>query len=130
MKFIRKYLPLIFILGVSGIYLFSRLGRDMLNDWDECIYAAYTHSMKAGGNYLVNTFNGPLVFDKPPLYMWILSIATAFHESEFAFRFFSVVAALALVAAIYIFTQKHFSKKAAILASLLILSSQSIVSHF
>lgn len=129
MKLLKKYFPLLLILSVSVFYFFTRLGRDFLNDWDECIYAAYTHSMKIGGDILVNHFNGYRVFDKPPLYMWMQSVATFFGESEYSFRVLSALASLALLTAVYLFSQKYFSRKVALLACLLLLSSESIVSR-
>lgn len=129
MKFLKRYAPLLLILSVSAFFFFSRLGRDLLSDWDECIYAAYTHSMKAGGDILVNHFNGFRVFDKPPLYMWMLSLATFFGESEYSLRILSALASLALITLVYLFTQKYFSRKVALLATLLLLTSQSIVSR-
>lgn len=129
MKFLKKYIPLLLILCVSAFYFLGRLGRDLLYDWDECIYAAYTHSMKMGSDLLVNHFNGYRVFDKPPLYMWMLGVSTFFGENEYSFRVLSALASLALLSTVYLFAQKYFSRKVAVLATLLLLSSESIVSR-
>lgn len=129
MKFLKKYFPLLGLLSVSAVYFFGFLGRDLLTDWDECIYAAYTHSMKISGDFLAHQFNGQVVFDKPPLYMWLLGLSTTFGENEFSFRVLSAIAGLSLITVVYLFTQKYFSRKVAVISALLLLTSPSIVSH-
>lgn len=128
-KFLRIYFPLLALLATSSYFFFVRLGRDLLYDWDECIYATYTHAMKSGSTLLANTFNGGFIFDKPPMYGWILSMATVMGESEFAMRAPSVVAALVLITSVYVFAYKTFSRNVAILAALLLLTVESVVSR-
>lgn len=126
---IKTFLPLIIILVVSAVFFFGQLGRDMLYEWDECIYGAYAQSVRAGQALLINQYNGQLVFDKPPLYTWMLTAVSGIGDTEFILRSLSALAGLALIASIYLFTNKYISRKAAIVSSLLMLTLPSVITR-
>lgn len=127
-KFIIAYWPLLIILLAASVIFITPLGRDMLQDWDECLYAVNAREMKANGNFLVNFWNGRPDFQKPPLYTWILTAFYSFGINEFTTRIFNVIALFGLLTSVYIFTKKYFSTICAVLAALLLLTSQIMLS--
>lgn len=123
-KVLRSYWPLVIILIICGFLFTSQLNRDLLIDWDECVYGQQAKEMLATGNYITNQWNRELVFEKPPLYNWLtVPFYALFGVSPFTARIPMVLMALSLIAAIYIFCKKYFNTRVAILSSLLLLAS-------
>ncbi len=123
----KKYWPLLIILSSVGFLFSFRLGRDLLWDWDECIYAGYAVSMKLHNNFLHNTWNGLNLFEKSPFYSWILQLPQLFGKTEFNLRLPTILASLTLLGSVYVFCQNYLSKKTAVLASLLLLTLEAYV---
>lgn len=124
---LKRYWPLLFILS-AVVFLFTfRLGRDLLWDWDECLYGQYVKEMSRTGHFLTNIWNGYIDLQKPPLYSWLLSIPSMFGRTEFNLRLLNVAGALALLGSIYIFAQQYFSRKVAVLSSLILLTAEVFV---
>ncbi|OGK18601.1 hypothetical protein A3G67_02010 [Candidatus Roizmanbacteria bacterium RIFCSPLOWO2_12_FULL_40_12] len=127
LKIFRLHWPLLLILLVTGFFFTFRLERDLLWDWDECLYAQYPKEMRQTGNFLINQWNGFRDLQKPPLYSWLLAISTSPGANEFNIRLFSIVFGLALIAVLYVFTKKYFSERVAILATLIMFASELFV---
>jgi 4-amino-4-deoxy-L-arabinose transferase-like glycosyltransferase len=128
-KFFKNYWPLLLIAAVAGFIFIRHLGRDLLHDWDECIYAQNAKEMRLTGNFLTNSWNGYPHLEKPPLYTWILQIPITFGGNEFALRIFTVVACLTLIALMFVFCKKYLSERIAVLSTLILLSSETLVIH-
>lgn len=104
-----------------------RIFSEPLWDWDECLYAVNAREMHETGHFLTNIWNGYLDFQKPPGYTWLLQIPYSFGINEFSVRVLSLLFGILLIIAVYFFSKKYFSTKVAILASLILLSSELIV---
>ena len=83
--------------------------------------------MKLQNVFLHNTWNGLDLFEKSPFYSWILQLPQLFGKTEFSFRLPTVIASLALLGAVYVFCQNYFSKKTAVLATILLLTFEAYV---
>lgn len=126
-KIWKNYWPIILI-SIISLFIFTfRLGREVLWDWDECLYGQYAKEMKSTGHYLTNIWNGYKDFQKPPLYTWLLFIPTFFIQNEFSIRILSVIFSTGILVTIYLFTKKYFSARIAILTALLLLTSEVFV---
>lgn len=123
----KTYWPLLLILSIVGFLFTFRLGRDLLWDWDECLYGQYVKEMGRTGHFLTNIWNGYIDLQKPPLYSWLLSITSMFGRTEFNLRLLNVAGALALLGSIYVFAQQYFSRKIAVLSSLILLTAEVFV---
>ncbi len=119
--------PLLLIAATTSFMLFLRLGRNVFYDWDECIYVQYGREMRLTGNWLTNQWNGLLGFEKPPGFAWMLQLPFSFGVNEFTARLTSVFFTIALLVAIYFFSKRFFSRRVAILASLLLLVSEVVI---
>ena len=124
---LKTYWPLLIILAVVGFLFSFRLGRDLLWDWDECLYGQYVKEMGRTGHFLTNIWNGYIDLQKPPLYSWLLGIPSLFGRSEFNLRLLNVAGALTLLGSVYIFAQQYFSRKIAVLSSLILLTAEVFV---
>jgi len=126
-QILLTYWPLVLMIMASSLLFLTRLNKDLLMDWDECLYGQYAKEMSRSGNFLSNSWNGNIDLQKPPLYTWFLQIPRLFSTNEFALRSLSVAASLGLLVAVYVFSKKYFSSRVAILADLFLLSSELVV---
>lgn len=126
-KTFKTYWPLLLVLAVVGFLFTFRLGRDLLWDWDECIYGQYAKEMLNSRHFFTNIWNGYVDLQKPPLYSWLLNIPALFGRTELNLRFLNVIGSLALISSVYVFSQQYFSRKVAILSSLILLTGEVFV---
>lgn len=104
--------------------LFVNLGMLPLVS-DEGIRATVALEMDLSGNYFATTLIGEPYFRKPPLFNWIiLGFFRLFQSHElYLVRLPSVLALLGFGYTVYRFAQVHFSRKHALLAALLLITS-------
>lgn len=126
-KTVKAIWPLLLILFISGFLFTFTLNRDLLTDWDECVYAQQAIEMKQTGNFITNHWNGADVFEKPPLNNWLMQPMYLFGVNEFTGRFTMVLLGLSLLVLVYLFAYRYFSTTIAILSTLLLLASELIV---
>ncbi len=82
----------IWIIAAALLVCFANLGIPELWDGDEPLYAACAREMLARNDWIVPTFNGDILTDKPILMYWcMLSAYQVFGVSEFAARLWSAV---------------------------------------
>jgi len=112
------------IITSASILIFSRLGRDYLRDYDECIYAQYAKEMQLSRHFLTYRWNGERIFEKPPLFGWFMQLPYIFGVNEFTARISSVILGIILLIFIYFFTKKYFSDIIALAAVLVLLGSK------
>ncbi|MFS8159584.1 MAG: ArnT family glycosyltransferase, partial [Candidatus Roizmanbacteria bacterium] len=128
MKFFHKNWQFILIFVSSAFFMFSRLGRDLLTDWDECLYGQYVKEMGLTGHFMTNIWNGYLDFQKPPLYSWLVQIPyKLFGSSEFSLRLLSVLCALGILTAVYGIASQYFSKRIALFSALILSTAEVFV---
>ncbi len=126
-KIFRSYWPLLLILVCVSFLAFARLSAYDFWDWDECIMVEQAREMKVTGNLLTNQWNHLLLFEKPPLNNWLLLLFTGGQVHEASARAVMILLSLLLIASVYVFSKKYFSSRVAILASLLLLTSNLYV---
>ena len=97
---------------------FSHLGDMPLFSPDEALYAEPAREMLETGEYITTYLNYQVRYTKPPLFIWAIAGAMkVFAVTEFASRFFSAACGAILVGLTYLFAEKFFNKRAAILAA-------------
>ncbi len=95
-----------------------------LFDTDEPRYAQAAREMMERGDWILPTFNGQPRYAKPVLFYWlIISAYKVFGVNEFAARFWSGVAAIAIAFALYFTVRPIFGWEAGITSSLFWLTS-------
>ncbi len=82
-------------------------------DRDEARFARATAEMVGTGNYLYPTFNGKLRPDKPILIYWLMSVPVSiFGQTEWAFRFCSVLGTTLACLFTYFIGRRLFNHRA------------------
>jgi hypothetical protein len=98
-----------------------KLGSYSLFDLDEPRYPQAAREMLQNHDLVLPYFNGEFRFDKPVLYYWSQIISNqVFGEGEFAARMPSVIAAIALLALLYLFAH---SRGLGLISCVILLSS-------
>jgi 4-amino-4-deoxy-L-arabinose transferase-like glycosyltransferase len=110
---------LLILLLVSGTLFFFRLGSPGLFDADEPAYAQAAREMLESGDWITPHFNGRPRFDKPILFYWLITLSyRVFGVTEFAVRFWSALAGVALVLLIAWTARRRFGPPADLWAGL------------
>ena len=117
----------LFIFAFFAFSMLLHLGRDLLFDWDECLYGQYAKEMVQSGHFLTNIWNGYIDLQKPPLYSWLLQLPLLFGRNEFTLRILTVFGALGIITSTYLFAKKYFSEFVAILSVLILLCAELFV---
>lgn len=113
--------------GVAAVVVIAFLfvtTRSTLWDADEARFSRATVEMVQSGNYLYPTFNDKLRPDKPILIYWLMSLPVRLlGPTELACRFFAPIGAAATCLLIWLVGCRLFSRKAALLAMLMLAST-------
>lgn len=119
----EKHYPwLIFFLGIC--FFFPFLGQVHLFDWDEINFAESSREMLVSGDYFHVQINYQTFYEKPPLFMWMQSVAMMiFGVTEFAARFPNALFGIITLLSFYFIGKKHFSAKFGLTWALIYLMS-------
>ncbi len=113
------------ILTLAIAVSFANIGGLDIYALDEAKNAEAARHMFVSGDYVVPYYNGEVRTDKPPLHYYFMSIGySLFGVNPFGARFMSSLFGVLTVLLVYLFGLKHFSRKTAIYASLVLISSQ------
>ena len=117
---------LYFIIGCIIIYIVGSITIPLM-EIDSVQYANISREMLVHKNFLQIFDQGKDYLDKPPLLFWISSISMyLFGINDFAFRLPSILMAIVAIYSTYKFTLIYYSKELALLASLILASSQAM----
>jgi 4-amino-4-deoxy-L-arabinose transferase-like glycosyltransferase len=119
---------LLLLLGLCFLCFFFRLGAVGLHDFNEGFYVQAAREIYLRGDFVTPRVNGIYFFDKPPLALWLTALS--FHAlgvNEFAARFPVAVAATLLVVLTYLFGERFFGRKTALLAGCMLALSPMMV---
>ncbi len=112
-------LPLLVVLAAACMMFFGNLGDYPLFNPDESLYAEPAREMLDTGEYVTTLLNYVVRFTKPPLVIWAMAgCYKLFGVTEFAARFFGASCGVILVGMTFLFLNKYATKRAALLASL------------
>ncbi|WP_068815049.1 ArnT family glycosyltransferase [Phormidesmis priestleyi] len=108
---IARFLPILWILLLSWLVLFHRLGSTGLLDETEPLFAEAARQMKVTGDWITPYFNGVTRFDKPPLIYWLMAIAYGtIGVNEWAARLPSAISGTLLIGFCF-YTLRFFEQK-------------------
>jgi len=94
---------------------------------DSVQYANISREMLQKRNYLQIFDQGKDYLDKPPMLFWLSSLSMyLFGINDFAFRLPSILMAIVAIYSTYKFTALYYAKEIALLASLVLASSQAM----
>ena len=115
-----------FIIGCIIIYILGSITIPLM-EIDSVQYANISREMLLHKNFLQIFDQGKDYLDKPPLLFWISAVSMYFFGiNDFAFRLPSILMAIIAIYSTYKFTLLYYSKELALLASLVLASSQAM----
>jgi len=117
MEPMERFLAFLFLLAAIGL-CFWGAGRTPLFDTDEPRYAQTAREMMERGDWVLPTFNGQPRYAKPALFYWLLVGAyRLFGVNEFAARFWSGIAAMAIALLLFFAFRNSFGETASLVAA-------------
>jgi 4-amino-4-deoxy-L-arabinose transferase-like glycosyltransferase len=111
------------VLGLAAFNVTFRLGREVVNEWDESLYAISAWEMAKSGNFVATTFLGALDYynSKPPLNVWLIVLSfKLFGTSVASLRLTSAVSAWLTVAVLQAWLRRSVGPAAALASSLVL----------
>lgn len=124
----KKY---IVVFAISFFIMIFNSWQISIFSLDEAKNATCAREMLERGDFIVPTFNYELRTDKPPVHYWFMMLAyKLFGVSEFSARFFSAIFGALTVLVTYIFAERFFSIKVALISLLVLLSSFHFILQF
>lgn len=119
-------LALPFVIVLASLFLFNKLGRNALIDWDESIYATIARNIIRSGNWVSLYWRelGAEWFEKPPLYIWLTSLLLRLDQYNDMFvRTWSALSGVAGVGLMYLFGKKLFNRRVGFISALVLAST-------
>ena len=93
-------------------------------DPDEPVYAQTAREMLSAGDWLSPRIYGDFWYDKPPMYYWLVAVASlVFGEGEFAARFPSAFFAVVSAVFLYFSVSRLFSVRVGLISALVMATS-------
>ena len=118
----NSHLITLFIL--AAILFFFKLGSFSLYDAVECIYGEFVKQIHLTGDWITMHYNGAIIFDKPPLFFWLQTIATfIFGFNEFALRFWAAICGIATVLVTYQLGKSFYNAKVGFFAGIIVMTT-------
>jgi 4-amino-4-deoxy-L-arabinose transferase-like glycosyltransferase len=118
---IRNIIILIILAG--ALFLF-KLGSFSLYDAAETTYGEFIKQIRLTGDWITLHYNGEIIFDKPPLYFWLATIATfIFGFNEFAVRFWAALSGVGIVALTFLLGKSFHNQRTGFLSGLVLMTS-------
>lgn len=112
------------LLALSTAVMFANIGGLDVYALDEAKNAEAARVMFETGDYVVPYYNGDLRTDKPPLHYYFMAAGySLFGVNAFGARFFSSLFGVLTIIITFLFVSKHFSTRAAIYASIVLITS-------
>ena len=111
------------VLAVAAFNLAFRIGSELVQVWDESLFANTAWEMVASGHWIGTTFLGSLDYynSKPPLHVWLVALSfKAFGPGLAALRLPSVVAAWTTVAVLLWWGSRACGRAVGVLAALVL----------
>jgi 4-amino-4-deoxy-L-arabinose transferase-like glycosyltransferase len=118
----NRYLLTLILL--AGVLFFFRLGAFSLYDAAESTYGEFIKQIRLTGDWFTMHYNAQIIFDKPPLYFWLATLATfVFGLNEFAIRFWSALSGVLLVVTTYFLGRSFYDRRTGFFSGLIAMTS-------
>ncbi|MFC1511188.1 ArnT family glycosyltransferase [Candidatus Margulisiibacteriota bacterium] len=115
---------LLLLIVLAGLLFFFKLGSFSLYDAVETTYGEFIKQIRLTGDWITMHYNGEIIFDKPPLYFWLASIATfIFGFNEFAVRFWAAICGVLTVATTFYLGKSFYNQKVGFFSGLITMTA-------
>ena len=114
----------IILILLSSALFFFKLGSFSLYDAAETTYGEFIKQMRLTGDWLTLRYNAEIIFDKPPLYYWLATIATyIFGFNAFAVRFWAAVCSVLTVVTTFFLGRSFYNERAGFYSAIIAMTS-------
>ena len=117
---------LLLVLALAAFNLSFRLGREIVTEWDESIYAISASEMVRSGDWVGVTYLGELDYynSKPPLNIWLITLAfKIFGTNLWSLRLASAACAWLTVLVLTTWGRRCFGAAVGVTAGLVLATS-------
>ena len=115
---------LIILILLATILFFFKLGSFSLYDAAETTYGEFIKQIRLTGDWITMHYNGWVIFDKPPLYFWLATIATYFFGiNEFAVRFWAALAGVLTVVATFFLGKYRYDERVGFYSAVIVMTA-------
>lgn len=115
---------LLILIVLAGILFFFKLGSFSLYDAAETTYGEFIKQMRLTGDWLTLRYNAEIIFDKPPLYYWLATIATyIFGFNEFAIRFWAAACGVLTVVTTFFLGKSFYNQRTGFFSAIIAMTS-------
>jgi 4-amino-4-deoxy-L-arabinose transferase-like glycosyltransferase len=111
------------VLAVAAFNLAFRIGNELVQVWDESLFAITAGEMVASNHWIGTTFLGALDYynSKPPLQVWLVALSfKAFGAGLVSLRLPAMISAWATVALLVWWAHRCFGRAVAVVAGLVL----------
>jgi 4-amino-4-deoxy-L-arabinose transferase-like glycosyltransferase len=111
------------VLTVAAFNLAFRIGNELVQVWDESLFAITAQEMVESGSWIATTFRGTLDYynSKPPLHVWLVALSfKTFDPGLVSLRLPSIVAAWCTIALLMWWAGRVYGRATGILAALVL----------
>ena len=114
----------VILIVLAGLLYFFKLGSFSLYDASEASYGEIIKQIVKTGDWITLHYNGEILFDKPPLYFWLATLATyIFGFNEFAIRFWAAVAGVLTVIVTFFIGKVFYNARSGFLSAIVLMTS-------
>jgi 4-amino-4-deoxy-L-arabinose transferase-like glycosyltransferase len=115
---------LLILVAFSALLYLFKLGSFSLYDAAETTYGEFVKNIINSGDWLTLRYNGAIIFDKPPLYYWLVAfIAKLIGFNEWAMRLPAAFAGVLTVVTTYLLGKKFYNERTGLLAGLIVMTA-------
>ena len=114
------------VLALAAFNLTFRLGREIVTEWDESLYAISASEMVKSGNWIGVTYFGELDYynSKPPLNVWLITLAfKTFGTNLWSLRLASAACAWLTVLVLTTWARRCFGAAVGLTAGMVLATS-------
>ena len=119
-----KNKELIILIALACILFFFKLGSFSLYDAAETTYGEFIKQIRLTGDWISMHYNGQIIFDKPPLYFWLATLATyIFGFNEFAIRFWAALSGVLTVLVTFYLGKSFYNQRVGFLSGIITMTA-------
>jgi 4-amino-4-deoxy-L-arabinose transferase-like glycosyltransferase len=114
------------VLALAALNLTFRIGNEMVQVWDESLFAITAEEMVASGEWIATTFRGSLDYynSKPPLHVWLVALSfKVLGPGLVSLRLPAMVAAWLTVGVLMWWASRAFGRAVGVMAGLVLATS-------
>ncbi|MBN2058543.1 MAG: glycosyltransferase family 39 protein, partial [Candidatus Saganbacteria bacterium] len=109
---------------LAGTLFFFNVWSPSLYDAAETTYGEFIKQMRLTHDWLTLHYNGQIIFDKPPLFFWLATIATyLFGMNELALRFWAAASGVLTVVLVFYLASEFYNERAGLLSGLVTMTA-------